>query len=215
MKAKTIKVFIVDDHSLFRECLGDAFKNIALDIQVVGQSEDGRGLVQKIREAECNVILLDIIIAGYDSMELLKSLKIEFPKIPILMLSSHSEENFGPRYLKAGASGYFCKIDSLDNLIKSVKKVFDGEMAISPALADLMAKNSLTLKPLEHHEVLSDREFQVMCLMGSGVQLSEVARRLNLSPKTVSGHRCKIMEKMGWKNNAEMMRYAIENGFAF
>ncbi|MFQ5583892.1 MAG: response regulator [Calditrichia bacterium] len=215
MKGRTIKVFIVDDHSLFRECLSDAFKNIELDIQVVGQAEDGQGLVRKIKETKCNVILLDIIIPGFDSMELLKTLKIEFPKIPILMLSSHSEENFGPRYLKAGASGYFCKIDSLDNLITSVKKVFAGEVAISASLSNLIVQNSLSPKKLECHDALSDREFQVMCLMGSGVQLSEVARRLNISPKTVSGHRCKIMEKMGWKNNAEMMRYAIENGFAF
>lgn len=92
MKNKSIKIFIVDDHSLFRECLADAIKNLGKDIQVVGEAEDGEGLLQRVKATKCNVILLDIIISGYDSMELLKSLKVEFQQIPVLILSSHSEE---------------------------------------------------------------------------------------------------------------------------
>ena len=106
-------------------------------------------------------------------------------------------------------------MDSLDGLIDSVIKVKSGQIAISPTLSNLIVQSSLNQKQPESHDILSDREFQVMCLMGSGLQLSEVADRLHISPKTVSGYRCQILEKMGWKNNAEMMRYTIENDLAF
>ncbi len=206
---------MVDDHNLFRDCLSDALKNRGGDIEVVGQAQDDQGLLQKIKDSGCNIILLDIIIPGCDSLDLLKTFKIEFPDTPVLVLSSHSEEKFGPRYLKAGASGYFCKMDTLDELIDSVLKVKSGQIAISSSLSNLIVQSSLNQKQPESHDILSDREFQVMCLMGSGLQLSEVAERLHLSPKTVSGYRCQILEKMGWKNNAEMMRYTIENDLAF
>jgi len=206
-----IKIVLADDQDLFRECLSSALATSDPQLRIIGQAEDGNRLLELVREIECDVILLDINMPGPDSLDTLKTLKIEFPDIPVLMLSSQPEEKFGPRFLKAGASGYFCKLDPLDQLIGSIRKVFNGKLAISPSLSDSLAMESLRPNKTPSHEILSDREFQVMVLMSSGKKLSEVARELNLSPKTVSTYRCQLMQKMGWKNNAEMMRYSIKH----
>jgi len=215
LKENRIGVYLVDDHSLFRECLKDGFKNKDSNIRIAGEAKTGKGLLQEIRKNACDIILLDIIMPDYDSLDLLKALKKEFPKLPVLILSSHCEIKFGPRYLKAGANGYFCKKNSLGELIFNIKKVLNGELAISSDLTEIMIMENLGTHSLTGHTALTDREFQVMCLMGSGVKLAEVARRLCLSPKTISAHRCRIMEKMEWENNAEMMFYAIENHLVY
>ncbi len=208
---KKIKIVLADGQNLFWECLSNALVTNDPQIHIVGQAGDGNHLLQLVREIECDVILLDITMPGPDSLDTLKILKIEFPDIPVLMLSSHPEEKFGPRFLKAGASGYFRKLDPLDQLIGSIRKVFNGKLATSSSLSDSLAMESLRPGKIPSHEILSGREFQVMVLMSSGKKLSEVAKELNLSPKTISTYRCQIMQKMEWKNNSEMMRYSIEH----
>ena len=209
---KETRVIIADDHDMFRECLTALLRQNSCGIQIVGHADGGIALINLVREIECDLILLDIVMPGPDSLDILKTLRTEFPHIPVLMMSGLPEDEFAIRYLKAGASGYLCKDKSIDELLESIKKVSNGHTAISPVIMDKLALGNLQKEVLTTHEILSDREFQVMCLMSSGKTLAEVAAGLCLSPKTISTYRNNIMEKMGWENNAQMMHYSISCG---
>lgn len=206
------RIIIADDHDLFRESLVARFERDQSDIQVVGHVNGGHALLDLIVDVECDIILLDMVMPGSDSLDILKILKTEFPHIKVLMVTSMPEEAFATRFLKAGASGYLLKEMSFDKLLQSIMKVFNGHMAISSVIKDKLTFECLQKEDVVTHEILSDREFQVMCLMSSGRTLSEVANELYLSPKTISTYRNIIMEKMGWDNNAQMMHYCLSRG---
>jgi two-component system, NarL family, invasion response regulator UvrY len=160
------------------------------------------------------MVLIDAVMPGPSTLDIIKNMRIEFPNVSILVMTSYSDMDFIIRCFKAGARGYFQNTDSIEHLIDVIKKVHRGETVLPPEVL-----NNMALKSLRHkshiqmaHEVLTDRELEVMCLMASGKGLSYVAEILRLSPKTVSTHRNNVMKKMGWQNNAEMMFYAIRKG---
>ena len=205
-----IKVLVADDHPVVREGLKQILA-AAQDIEVAAEAEDGHKLLEKVREQSFDVVVMDITMPGLMGLDALKQLKSEHPQLPILILSVHPEEQYALRVLRAGASGYLTKGSAPDSLIGAIRKVHRGGNYVSPALAERLAdelRGDITKMP---HETLSDREYQVMCLIASGKTVTEIADQLALSVKTVSTYRSRILEKMKMKTNAELTHYAIEH----
>ncbi len=204
-----IKVLLADDHTVFRQGLKLILSETP-DIIAHGEAENGHEVLEKIRNSSFDVVVLDVAMPGISGLETLKQIKIEQPKLPVLILTMYPEERIAARFLKAGASGFLNKSIASDQLVKAIKMVCRGEKFITPQLAQKLALDFLgSDKPL--HELLSDREFQVMSMIGSGKTISEIAAELQLSIKTVSTHRTHILEKLKLENNAQMIRYSIEN----
>ena len=205
-----IKVLVADDHPVVREGLKQILAE-AQDIEVAAEAEDGHALLEKVRRQAFDVVVLDLTMPGLMGLDALKQLKSEHPQLPILILSVHPEEQYALRVLRAGASGYLTKGSAPDSLIGAIRKVHRGGNYVSPSLAERLAdelRGDITRMP---HETLSDREYQVMCLIASGKTVTEIADQLALSVKTVSTYRSRILEKMRMKTNAELTHYAIEH----
>jgi len=202
-----IKMLIADDHPLFRQGLKHAFNEIE-DIEIISEAGTATEVLDKVRSQEFSLILLDIAMPGKGGLELLKQLRNEFPTTPVLILSVYPENQYAIRFIRAGASGYLTKESSIDTLIQAVRKVAGGGKYASAQVTEKLAFDFLNPdKP--PHETLSDREFQVFSMMASGKSLTEIAKELTLSVKTISTHRSRILDKMKLKNNAEMIHYAI------
>lgn len=208
-----IRVLIVDDHTIMRQGLIQILAETT-DIFVASEARDGHEALQKARTGSFDVILLDIAMPIMDGYTVLKQLRHEFPRLPVLVLSMHSEEQHALRSLKAGAAGYVTKVSASEELIRAIRRVASGGRFISPNVAEqiVLSLNADGERPLYEH--LSDREFQVMRLIAAGKSVGDIATELSLSVKTVSTYRARILEKLGLKNNAELMRYAIEKGLA-
>ena len=168
-------------------------------------------LISKIREKNFDVVILDITMPHMDGLDVLKQLKIEKPKLPVIVLSIHPEDQYALRVLKAGASGYVTKASAPDELINAIRKVHRGGKYISPSIAEKLAFQLDANFEEMPHEALSDREYQVLCMLASGKTVTEIADELALSVKTVSTYRSRILEKMDMKNNAELIHYAVQN----
>lgn len=204
-----IKILIADDHPLFRRGLKNAFADTP-DIEVVGEAVNSNEVLAQIREMELNLVLLDISMPGKGGLEVLKQLKTEFPKIPVLILSVYPENQYAVRFIKAGASGYLTKESSIDILLEAVRKVAQGGNYASAEITEKLAFDFLNSdKP--PHELLSDREYQVFSMIATGKSLTEIGKELSLSVKTISTHRTRILEKMKMKKNAELIHYAIQH----
>ena len=204
-----IKILIADDHPLFRQGLKNAFAETP-DIEVVGEAENGNDVLEKVRECDLNLVLLDISMPGKGGLEVLKQLKTEFPKTPVLILSVYPESQYAVRFIKAGASGYLSKESSIDTLLDAVRKVAQGRNYASADITEKLAFDFLNIdKPL--HELLSDREYQVFSMIATGKSLTEIGNELSLSVKTISTHRTRILDKMKMKRNAELIHYAIQH----
>jgi DNA-binding NarL/FixJ family response regulator len=206
-----IKVIIADDHPIVRAGL----KQIILEdqsINVAGEAANGADLLRQVRNQDFDVIILDLTMPGMDGIDVLKQLKIEKPHTPVIILTVHPESQYALRILKAGASGYLTKESASDELIRAIRKVHNGGKYINPSLAEKIAFALDEDSGKLPHETLSDREYQVMCLIGSGKTISQVADSLSLSVKTVSTYRSRILEKMKIQNNAELIHYAVQNG---
>ena len=206
-----MRVLIVDDHVFLRRglkgLLADEFHGAAF-----GEASDARQALEQLQKNEWDLTLLDINLPGKSGLDLLKELKIAWPKLPVLVLSAHPEDQFALRVLKAGAEGYMNKESAPEELVKAVRKILAGGRYVSPALAEKLAMtvgNDPTLSP---HETLSDREYEVMCRIASGKTVTEIAGELSLSAKTISTYRTRVLEKLGVKNSAEIVQYAIRNG---
>lgn len=206
-----IKILVADDHTIVREGLKQILAETS-DIVVSGEAGNAQEILDEIFKNDYDVVLLDISMPGKSGLDILKDLKSIKPKLPVLILSMHPEEQYAVRVLKSGASGYLTKGSPLDELITAIRKVSLGGKYVSSVLAEKLAFNleKDTKKPI--HETLSDREFQVLCMIASGKVVSEIAEELSLSVKTVSTYRARILEKMEMKNNAEITYYAIKNG---
>jgi two-component system invasion response regulator UvrY len=204
-----IKTVIADDHPIVRAGLKQILAE-ASDIKVAAEAGDGHELLRLIRMGDVDVVLLDITMPGLMGLDALKQLRVENPDLPILVLSMHPEDQYGIRVLKAGASGYLMKSAAPDQLVGAIRKVYRGGKYVSPSLAEKMAFSLQTGATALPHEALSDREYQVLCMIASGKTVKEIAGQLSLSEKTISTYRARILEKMDMKSSAELTHYAIK-----
>jgi two-component system invasion response regulator UvrY len=205
------KILIADDHTVVREGLKQIVAETS-DIVVVDEASTGHEVLNKALRNEYDMVVLDITMPGISGLDVLKQLKIERPKLRVLVLSVHPEDQYAVRALKAGASGYLTKESAPAELITAIRKVSQGKKYVTSTLAEkLVSRLQMdTERPL--HEILSDREFQVICMIGAGKTVKQIGEELFLSEKTISTYRSRILKKMGMKNNAELMHYAIKHG---
>jgi len=209
-----IRVLVVDDHTIVREGLKQILEETQ-DIMVADEAGNAQEAVNKVWNNNYDLILLDISLPGRSGLDVLKQLKSVKPDLPVLILSMHPEEQYAIRSLKASASGYLTKESASDKLIDAIRKVANGKKYITSSLAEKLAfELQASFKQLPH-ERLSDREFQVMCMIASGRRVKEIAEMLCLSVKTISTYRSRILRKMKMENNSQIIHYAIKNGLVY
>lgn len=207
-----IRVLIADDHPVVRQGLKH-FLMEQPDMSVCGEAANGSDLLRCLHGGTlADVLLLDLSMPGLSGLELLRELRRLRPRLPILVLSVYPEEQLGVRVLRAGAAGYLTKGSAPDELVQAIRRVVGGGTVISTALAELLAASLRSSPALRPHEALSDREYQVLRMMGEGAAVSEIAERLELSVKTISTYRARILEKLGLTSTAQLMCYALREG---
>ena len=206
-----IKVFITDDHPIVREGLKQTLRETP-DIAVSGEANNGEETLNELRNHDVDVVLLDISLPGRSGLDILAQLRIAYPSLKILILSTYPEEQYAVRALKTGAAGYLTKESAPDELITAIRKVALGGKYVSAALAERLAFDLAGETSARPHEKLSNREYQVMCMIASGKTASEIATELSLSDKTISTYRRRILDKMNLRHNAELTHYAIQQG---
>lgn len=206
-----IKVLIADDHPIVRQGLQQILKE-TVDIVVAGEAGNGAEALKAILENEVDVALLDIAMPGRNGLEVLREVKQVRPEVRVLILSTYPEEQYAVRAIKDGAAGYLTKESAPDELINAIHKVARGGKYVSASLAEKLAFYLEKDNEASLHETLSDREYQVMCLIASGKTVKEIGEELALSVKTVSTYRARILEKMQMKNNAALTFYAVKQG---
>lgn len=204
-----IKILIADDHPVVRKGLREIIEETP-DMKVVDEASNGQEVLEKVYKKDFDVLLLDISMPGRSGLDILNELKNQYPKLAVLVLSIHPEEQYAMQVLKAGASGYLTKKSAPDELVYALQKVSTGGKYVSASLAEKLASALETGGEKPPHETLSPREYEVMRKIASGKTVAEIAKELFLSPKTISTYRTRILEKMGLKNNAELIRYAIK-----
>ncbi|MEI8272229.1 MAG: response regulator [Paludibacter sp.] len=205
-----IKVFIVDDHEIIREGLKKILKE-ETDLTVVGEAISGDEVLENINKIDCDIMLLDMNMPGRSGLELLTDIKNLKPNLHILVLSIHPEDKFALRTLKAGASGYLCKDTALDELVVAIRKVYSKGRYLSTNLAEQLAFDYMPDRNQLPHELLSNREQEIMLMLVSGKKVKDIAADLRLSISTVFTYRVRIFEKLKIKSNVELTHYAISN----
>jgi DNA-binding NarL/FixJ family response regulator len=205
-----VNIIIVDDHPIVRQGL----KQILFeepDMAVLGEAQNSQEVLELIRKQDWDIVVLDISLPGRGGLDVLKEIKHERPKLPVLMLSIHPEDQYAVRALKAGASGYLTKESAPEALVRAIRKILRGGKYVSSTLAEKLAYNleAETEKPL--HETLSDREYQVMLMIAQGKTTNAIAEEMTLSIKTVSTYRARILEKMKMNTIADITYYVIKN----
>jgi two-component system invasion response regulator UvrY len=208
-----IQILIVDDHAILRRGLKEILEREFRDISIGGAGTAEEALTQLDSE-KWDLVILDITMPGRSGLDVLRNLKALRPKLPVLVLSMHPEDQYGKRVLKAGASGYMNKESAPEELIKAVRKLLSGGRYVSPTLAETLAVDLGRDDGTPAHERLSDREFEVLRKMASGKTVGQIAQELHLSVPTVSTYRARILEKMGMSNTAELIRYALSHHLA-
>jgi two-component system, NarL family, invasion response regulator UvrY len=205
-----ISILIADDHAILRrglkEILADELEGAILD-----EAGNAQEALAQVQNRAWDLVILDITMPGRSGLDLLRDLQQLRPKLPVLVLSMHPENQYAKRVLRAGAAGYMNKETAPKELVKAVRKVLAGGRYVSTALAEKLAADLSADAARLPHERLSDREFEVLRMIASGKMASQIADELHLSVTTVSTYRARILEKMGMTNNAELMRYAIDN----
>jgi two-component system, NarL family, invasion response regulator UvrY len=204
-----LRILVADDHEIVRKGLVKVLSETLQPIKV-DEARNGQEAMSLILQSEYDLALVDITMPGKSGLDVLKEIKQHRPKLPVLILSMHPEEQFAVRALRAGASGYLTKESAGDELVLAIRKALNGERYISGSLAQILAgeMGGDPEKPI--HEVLSDREFQVMLMIASGKTVGSIAEELCLSVKTISSYRTNILLKTRMKNNAEITHYAIK-----
>ena len=205
-----IRVLLADDHAVVRRGLKQILAETE-DIRTEGEVDSGAGVLRAVRQKKYDIVLLDITLPDQNGLEVLGQLRAAHPNLPVLMLSVHPEEQYAVRALKGGAAGYLTKDSAPEEMVAAIRKVYRGGKYVSAALAERLA-GLLGSQAGAPHESLSEREFQVMLLLANGKSVSEIANRLALSAKTVSTYRTRLMEKLGVKSIAELVRYVMEQG---
>ena len=208
-----IRILIADDHAIVRKGLKQILEENE-DMAVTAEAADGVEALHKIREGEFEVVLLDISMPGKSGIDVLKQIRVEKPRLPVLILSIYPEDQYAVRLLKAGAAGYLTKETAPAEVVNAVRRVAGGKKHISPAVAEMLADGIGATPGQAPHETLSDREYQIFIQLAAASTVSEIAAAMNLSVKTVSTYRSRILEKMHLHNNAEMMHYVIERRLA-
>ncbi len=210
---KPIRVLIADDHAIVRQGLRQILSDTP-DLTVAGEAENGVQAVQMVRSGDWDVVLMDVSMPDRNGIDALKLIKKEHPRLPVLILSMYPEEQYAIRALKAGAAGYLTKQSAPELLVTAIRQVASGKKYVSPSLAEELANAIGDDSERPPHEKLSDREYQTLCMIASGKTPTEIAEALNLSVKTVSVYRARLLEKMNLRNNAELTHYGLKHGLA-
>jgi DNA-binding NarL/FixJ family response regulator len=206
-----IRVLIADDHVIVRSGLKQLFELMG-DIAVVGEATNGDEVLEVLRQKEFDLILLDLTMPGLSGVNLITRIRASYEKVPVLVLSMHNELQIAKRVLQAGASGYVTKGSEQDTLMAAIRKVAAGGRFIDPGVAEqMMFEKPLTREALPH-ERLSERELHIMKLIAAGKSINDIADELFISNKTVSTHKARLMQKLNFLSNAELVRYAADNG---
>ena len=205
-----IRVAIADDHALVRRGLADLLSDTP-DLDITGEAGSGDETLALLRRQPVDVLVLDLNMPAPSGLDLIKSIRAEFEHLPVLVLSAHPEDQYAVRVVRAGAAGYLTKEAAESDLVAAVRRVAEGQRYLTPVLAEALL-DALDTDGAAPHTALSDREYQVLRLIASGKPVGAVAEELALSVKTVSTYRTRLLKKMGMANNAELTRYALEQG---
>jgi DNA-binding NarL/FixJ family response regulator len=206
-----IRIVVADDHTIVREGLKQILAS-ASDLEVVGEASDGHEVMSRVRDLDFDLLLLDMSMPGKSGIELIKQIHAERPKLRILILSMHEEQQYAVRAIRAGASGYLTKESASRQLVEAIRKIAAGGAFISAEVAQQLALGAMPGATGPLHAALSDREYQVFMLIAEGKSISDIAEQLNLSVKTVSTHKANVLQKMNMTTTGELIRYAITNG---
>jgi DNA-binding NarL/FixJ family response regulator len=205
-----IRVFLADDHAIVRAGLKELLTGTG-DIEVVGEATNGHEVLVAVRQANFDVLVLDMSMPGRSGVELIKLAKAEQPKIRVLVLSMHSEQQYAVRAVRAGASGYLTKESAADELVTAIRRIAKGGAYITPETAERLVLDTSSTSERPPHTQLSNREFEVFRMIVAGKSVTDIATSLNLSVKTISTHKARILEKMGLSSQAELVRYAVKH----
>ena len=203
-----ITILIVDDHAIIREGLKQIVASTA-DMTVGGEASSGEEALTLLPTQRWDIVVLDLSLKDRDGIELLRHITALPTAPPVLVLTMHDERQYGPRLLRMGAAGYLMKDAIPQEFVVALRRIAQGRKYVSPALAEYLVEDTAPSADQPRHTLLSDREFQIMCLLASGVTISDIAARLSISAPTVSTHRARILEKMGMTHNADLVQYAI------
>ena len=206
-----LKILLADDHPVVRQgvkqILADAFAQATF-----GEAQNTHELLDLVATERWDIVVLDLTMPGGNGLEALKQLKHSQPQLPVLMLSMYPEDQYAVRTIRAGAAGYLIKESAPEELVTAIRKVLNGGEYISAAVADELVLHARHEDDQPVHKHLSDREYQVLCLIAAGREVKEISTELSLSAKTISTYRARLLEKMNLKTNAELTHYAIQNG---
>lgn len=206
-----LRILVVDDFPLFRRGVKDLL-TAGFGTVSIGEGGTVQEMFELVRRKKWDVVVMDISMPGRSGPDALKELKAEVPDLPVVVLSMHPEEQYAVRMFKAGADGYLTKSSAPEELVQAIQKVLAGGQYVSPSVAEKLALNMKTGTDKLPHELLSDREYEILRFIGSGKTVGEIAETLHLSISTVSTYRARILEKMNMKNNAELTRYVVHRG---
>ena len=205
-----IKIIIADDHPIVREGLKRIIDECS-DMDCVGEAANSEEVINRCREKKVDVLLLDISMPGAGFLDTLQRIKTKYPSLHVLVLSIHPEEQYAIRAIRAGAAGYLTKNHTPEQLAEAIRQVYAGHKYITSKVAQELITTLETGKESELHKNLSNREFQILCMLGEGKQLTEIASLLSLSPKTIGTYRNRILDKLKLKSTGELIRYAVEH----
>lgn len=208
-----LEVLVADDHAIIRDGLKKILEDTD-DLVVAGEAANGNVVMEKVRARDWNLLVLDISMPGRNGLELIKLVKAERPKLPILVFSMHHEEQYAVRAIRAGAAGYLSKEGDTDLLLPAMRRVAAGGIFINPKVAELLAGDLAPQDNKPPHTLLSDREYEVFTRIVRGFSLTAIAEELSLSVKTVSTHKTHILAKMGMSTQVDLVRYAIDHALA-